>query len=59
MPKAKKKNATWDPKRFWRCEDCGEVHEDMADPPDDCKRCGYRYFVNMADELEGKTEGEA
>jgi rubrerythrin len=49
MPKKTKRHATWDPKRFWRCEDCGTVHEDLVDPPDDCTHCGYKFFENMAD----------
>lgn len=59
MAKKEKPQPPWDPKRYWRCEDCGHVHEDLADPPDDCAYCGYRYFVNMADELAGKTPVDA
>lgn len=59
MPKKAKRNAAWSPERFWRCEDCGHVHEDLTDPPDDCTRCGYRFFANMADDLAGKTEVQA
>lgn len=57
---SKRKNRRdWAPERFWQCEDCGHVHEEMADPPDECAYCGYRYFTNMADDLAGKTEVRA
>lgn len=37
-----------DPRLNWICEDCGEVHVG-EDPPDECKRCAFGYFENLAD----------
>ncbi len=59
MPKRSRRTAEWHPERYWQCEDCGHVHEELADPPDACVYCGYRYFRNMADVLEGQTTADA
>lgn len=52
---AKKKSK--EPESFadhWVCEniECGELHVGV-NPPDECSKCGGRYFENMQD-LVGK-----
>jgi rubrerythrin len=51
-----KKQPVVDSKKVWLCEECGTVHDDIVDPPDDCRFCGYRYFSNLHD-LETERAG--
>lgn len=44
-----------DTKQCWLCEECGEAHDELKDPPDNCKWCGYRFFSNLFDILKQKT----
>jgi hypothetical protein len=53
VPTKPKVKAVYDPTKCWLCEECGTAHDELVNPPDSCSWCGYRYFANLKDEMDG------